>query len=238
MKQRTLHRLLLFFLLVALSKVATRAAEAPSVSEEARRWSEFEPAFQAFAASDLAHPPMPGGIVFAGSSIFREWTTVAEQMAPLPVLNRAFGGSRTADQLARFDQVILPYAPKVIVYYCGSNDITAGAKPPEIAANFRAFVTRAYAVLPRTRILFVSIIRSPQKQDRWQLVDETNGLIRQYCAGDARLGFIDLNPAVFTSDGQPRLELYREDKLHYLPPTYEGFTAIIKPVLYRVWAAQ
>jgi lysophospholipase L1-like esterase len=238
MKHCSLHHLLLFLLVFASPSGVTLAAEAPRMSEAAQRWADYEPAFQAFAASDLAHPPAPGGIVFAGSSIFREWTTLAEQMAPLPVLNRAFGGSRTGDQLARFDQVILTYSPKVIVYYCGSNDIKEGAMPPEIAANFRAFVTRVHAVLPRTRILFVSILKAPEKQDRWQLVDEANGLIRQFCAGDARLDFIDVNPAVSTADGQPRLELYREDKLHYLPPAYEGFTAIIKPELTKVWDAQ
>lgn len=223
---------------VATQAASTPGAEAPPTGEAARRWADYEPAFQAFAASDRAHPPAPGGIVFAGSSIFREWTTLAAQMAPLPVLNRAFGGSRTGDQLARFDQVILPYAPKVIVYYCGSNDIVAGALPPEIVTNFRAFVTRVHETLPRTRILFVAILKAPEKQDRWPLIDEANGLIRLFCAGDARLGFIDVNPAVFTPDGQPRLELYREDKLHYWPPAYESFTAIIKPELARIWAAQ
>ena len=33
--------------------------------------------------------PEHGGIVFTGSSIFQFWTHLSDQMAPLPVLNRA-----------------------------------------------------------------------------------------------------------------------------------------------------
>src|SRR5580692_8882670 len=38
-------------------------------------------------------------ILFVGSSIFHRWTNLAQQMAPLPVLNRAVDGTQTADML-------------------------------------------------------------------------------------------------------------------------------------------
>lgn len=229
------HRFLwLLLLLVAIQPRLVAADKKLPLPEAERRWAAYERYFQDFAKSDRERPPKQGEILFVGSSIFRRWEWVDKQMAPLPVLNRAFGGSRTSDQLARFEQVVPPYAPKVIVYYCGSNDIKV--RPPhEIAANFRSFIERVHAKLPRTRILYASILRAPQKQERWGEVDAANKLIRDYCATDPRLGFIDLNPAVFDQNGQPRLDLYLEDKLHYLPPAYDGFAAIIKPVLERTW---
>jgi hypothetical protein len=72
---------------------------------------------RAFAEADRTHAPVRGGILFVSSSIFRQWTNLAAMMAPLPVLNRAFGGSRTGEQLERFEHVVPPYAPKAIVYY-------------------------------------------------------------------------------------------------------------------------
>jgi hypothetical protein len=39
-----------------------------------------------------APAPAPGGILMVGSSIFRKWTTAADDLAPLPVTNRGFGG--------------------------------------------------------------------------------------------------------------------------------------------------
>ncbi len=211
----------------------------PSTTEAAKRWERFEPEFVAFAAADRSVAPEKGKILFVGSSIFRKWTTVAEQMAPLPVLNRAFGGSRTPDLLARFEQVVTPYAPKVIVYYCGSNDLKAGdvvEDPAAIFGRFREFSERVRTGSPDTRIIFVSSTRSPDRVERWEQVDHYNALARAYCAATPLHTFVDVNPVLVDADGRPRLDLYVEDKLHFQPPAYVEFTRIIKPVLERVWA--
>ena len=233
-----LPRLLLLLTLSAtLAFAATPPAKSADPADQAaKRWAQYEPSFEAFAAADRATPPVKGGILFVGSSIFRQWTNVAEMMAPLPVLNRAFGGSRTADQVARFNQVVPPYAPKVIVYYCGSNDLKAGELPDAIFGRFREFSQRVRAVLPATRVLFVSATRSPDREDKWDRVDRYNQLVRDYCAATPGHVFIDVNPALVDSTGRPRLDLYRDDKLHFHPPAYVEFTAVIKPVLTRVWS--
>ena len=72
--------------------------------------------------------------------------------------------------------------------------------------------------------------------ERWEHVDHYNALVRAYCAATPNHTFIDVNPALVDRDGRPRLELYVDDKLHFKPPAYVAFTAIIKPVLERVWA--
>jgi lysophospholipase L1-like esterase len=229
--------LLALFILSATLPLAFSATQTPK-ENATQRWARYEPEFKAFAEADRTYPPAPGGILFVGSSIFRQWTTVAEQMAPLPVLNRAFGGSRTGDQLARFDQVVPPYAPKVIVYYCGSNDLKAGDLPEDpalIFARFRTFSERVRTIRPATRIIFVSSTRSPDRVARWTQVDHYNALARAYCAATPGHTFIDVNPALVDADGRPRLELYKDDKLHFHPPAYVAFTAIIKPVLEQVW---
>ncbi|MSU48770.1 MAG: hypothetical protein EXS37_06740 [Opitutus sp.] len=229
---------MLALLLTAAAPLFAAEPKAP-VDEAAKRWEQYEPSFKDFAEADRASPPVKGGILFVGSSIFRQWTTVTDQMAPLPVLNRAFGGSRTGDQIARFAQVVPPYAPKVIVYYCGSNDLKAGTTPEDptaIFARFREFSGRVRAVQPATRIIFVSATRSPDRVARWEHVDHYNALVRAYCAATPLHTFIDINPALVDAAGHPRLDLFRNDKLHFHPPAYVAFTAIIKPVLERVWA--
>jgi lysophospholipase L1-like esterase len=216
-----------------------RLVGAEKAEDSAReRWAQYEPSFKAFEDEDRKTPPSKGGILFVGSSIFRQWTTVADQMKPLPVLNRAFGGSRTPDQLARFDQLVPRYAPKVIVYYCGSNDLKAGAvpeSPTAIFARFREFAERARRTLPGVRIVFVSSTRSPDRVPRWEQVDHYNALVRAYCESHPGHTFVDINPQLVDADGRPKLELYKDDKLHFHPPAYERFTAVIKPVLERIW---
>lgn len=231
-------RFLRLALLVAAFPAALSAAAAEG-EDPAKRWERFEPEFKAFAAADRERPPVPGGILFVGSSIFRQWTDVAAAFAPLPVLNRAFGGSRTGDQLARFEQVVPPYRPKVIVYYCGSNDLKAGDKvedPAAIFGRFRAFAERVRTLQPGTRLIFVSSTRSPDRVSRWEQVDHYNALVRAYCAATPGCTFVDVNPALVDAEGKPRLELYKNDKLHFHPPAYVEFAARIRPVLERVWA--
>ncbi len=231
--------LLVAGLLLATTGGSWAAEKKPAMDEAAKRWTQYESAFKDFADADRASPPVKGGILFVGSSIFRKWTTVAEQMAPLPVLNRAFGGSRTGDQLARFEQVVPPYAPKVIVYYCGSNDLKAGTTPEDpaaIFARFREFSERVRGRSPATRLIYVSATRSPDRVERWEHVDHYNALVRAYCAATPGRTFVDVNPALVDASGHPRLDLYVADKLHFHPAAYVAFTAIIKPVLERVWA--
>jgi len=203
--------------------------------EPAPAKARYARAIAAFLAQDRVAPPPAGGILFVGSSVFREWTMLEEHMAPLPVFNRAFGGSRTDDQLLYVDTIVIPYRPKMIVYYCGSNDINAGFPPAEIAGRTREFIERVHRSLPGTRIFYVSINRAPQKQARWRSVDSTNALMREYCERDPRLVYIDVNPALFDTRGEPRLELYKPDRLHLTPAAYEAFTTMIKPVLAKAW---
>jgi GDSL-like Lipase/Acylhydrolase family len=215
------------------------AALAPAAllgQEGAPRPGAFDYEIAQFLEADKRKPPPQGAILFIGSSIFREWTDLERQMAPLPVFNRAFGGSRTWEVLHYADRIVLPYKPRIVVYYCGSNDVGSGASAAEVAANFRAFVDKVAARLPDTRIFFVSINKAPEKQYAWKVVDEANSRIREYAAKNKRLGFIDVNPVLFDAAGKPRFELYREDELHFRPAAYVEFTKIVRPVIERAWA--
>jgi lysophospholipase L1-like esterase len=198
----------------------------------------FAAAIAGFLELDKTNPPPRGGILFIGSSIFRQWKSLGEQMAPLPVFNRAFGGSRTNDILYYMDQVVLPYAPRIIVYYCGSNDVNGGIPAAEIAGRYREFVRRVQAALPETLVFYVSINRAPQKREKWDVVDAANAQVNAFTRTDARLGYIDVNPALFDKAGEPRLELYQKDRLHFLEPAYAEFTAIIRPVVEKAWKSR
>lgn len=223
----------LLLVLFSFFRPVSISAQQPATGSDKPR---FAADIEAFLEQDKLNPPPKGAILFIGSSIFRQWKDLKDQMAPLPVFNRAFGGSRTSEILFYMDRIVLPYEPRIIVYYCGSNDVNAGAIAESILGNFRQFAERVHAKLPATSIYYVSINRAPQKMDRWDIVDSANRLVRDYCATDRRLGFIDVNPALFDREGNPRMELYQADKLHFKAPAYEEFTAIIKPVISKAWS--
>jgi lysophospholipase L1-like esterase len=140
--------------------------------------------------------------------------------------------------LEQFDTLVVPHKPRVIVYYCGSNDVSGGEPADAIIGRIKQFVERVERALPGTQVFFVSINKAPSKRNRWDVVDTVNAEILRYSKEARHLGYIDVNPALFDSQGDARTELYLADMLHFKPPAYDAFTAIIKPVLARAWAAR
>jgi len=194
------------------------------------------PVVAALVMASVAAPPAVGAapagpIVFVGSSIFHRWTALSTQMAPLPIVNLAFDGAQTADMLRLIDSRVVPYQPRVVAYYCGSNDVDAGENAEAIFDRVRQFMVRTKTALPDVRIVFVSVIRAPEKQSRWETVDDVNRRVQAYAAERKGIEFVDVNPLVFAADGTPRFDLYLSDQLHFRPRAYEAFAAAIKPVL-------
>src|SRR5215471_15546133 len=172
-----------------------------------------------------------GPIVFVGSSIFHRWTALSTQMAPLPIVNLAFDGAQTSDLLRLVDSRVLSYKPRIVAYYGGSNDVDAGDDAAQIFDRIRQFMDRMRTAVPGVRIVFVSVIRAPEKQSRWGVVDDVNRRVQAYAAGSKGIEFVDVNPLVFSANGTPRFDLYLSDQLHFRPKAYEAFAAAIKPVL-------
>jgi lysophospholipase L1-like esterase len=195
-------------------------------------------AFTAEVAKLAAAPtPAPGGILLVGSSIFRKWETCTQDLAPLPVINRAFGGSRTEDQLFFFDQIIPSSRAALIVWYCGSNDVKAGGTPKSIQENTKEWIGRTRAALPHVHILLVSVIRSPEKRDAGQLaqVDEVNNGLRELAGSIPEVAYADVNPAMETSTGEAVTGCYLKDKLHLTPEGYRRMNSILRPTIEKEW---
>ncbi|MBC9034799.1 hypothetical protein IAG41_20605 [Sphingomonas sp. JC676] len=191
----------------------------------------FADEIAAFEAADKMAMPAPGGVLFLGSSSIRFWSTLVEDFPGVPVINRGFGGSLIADSLRYFDRIVLPYAPRTIVFYAGDNDIAAGRLPEQVLADFHALVVRVRAKLPETRILFIAIKPSIQ---RWAMVDrirEANRLVQAYAATSPTLGFIDIFPAMLGPDSKPRPDLLRADGLHMTPAGYAIWRGAVAPYL-------
>jgi lysophospholipase L1-like esterase len=203
------------------------AAEAPEAHSPAR-WQKD---ITAFEAADRESPPRPGGVVFVGSSSIRLWKTLAEDFPGVPVVNRGFGGSRVADCTHYFDRLVGVHRPRLVVFYCGGNDLADGRTPEEVAADFRQFCARLHAALPDAKLVVNSIKITPS---RWKLREPiafANTLLAAHCAGDPRRTFVDLTPAVLAPDGTPREELYVEDRLHLNAAGYAAWRERLVPLV-------
>jgi len=194
----------------------------------------FEGAIAKFEAADKKNPPPAGAILFLGSSSIRGWhRTVAEDMAPLTVIPRGFGGSNMNEALYFADRVALPYKPRAIVLYEGDNDVAQGVAPRKIADTFRAFVKKIHTELPETRIYFICIKPSIRRWSMWPNMVEANELIAAQCAKDKRLTYVDIATGMLGEDGQPRKDIFVKDNLHMNRPGYEIWRDALRPVLIK-----
>ena len=182
-------------------------------------------------------PPEPGRILLVGSSIFKRWTNAVSDLAPLPVTNRAFGGSQTSHQLTFFDQVVPPCRPGLIVWYCGSNDIKGKKESSSVLQRTEEWLGKVTQADQATRVLLVSVIRSPQKRRDGQLeaVDAVNLGYEELSRKKDGVFYVDVNPALQTSEGESKVELYVADGLHFNVKGYHQMTTLLKPAIEKYW---
>ncbi|MHC4116368.1 MAG: SGNH/GDSL hydrolase family protein, partial [Planctomycetota bacterium] len=95
-------------------------------------------------------------VLFVGSSSIKLWRT-REYFSDLPVINRGFGGSQISEVNYFADRIVLPYAPRVIAFYAGDNDVAKGKSANRVFEDYQKFVKTVHGKLPRTRIIFIAI---------------------------------------------------------------------------------
>lgn len=181
--------------------------------------------------------PEPGGVLLVGSSIFKRWTNAVADLAPLPVTNRAFGGSQTSHQLMFFEQVVPPCRPDLVVWYCGSNDVKGGKDPAMVLTRTREWIGKVQAALPGSGVLLVSVMNSPQKRRDGQAegVLAVNRGLREMAAEGKRVFFVEINPGFEGPDGSARADLYLEDGLHLNVDGYRELTRLLRPAIEQHW---
>ena len=188
-----------------------------------------------FECADLESVPAPGGIVCTGSSSMVFWKDrIAVDLAPLRLIPRGFGGSTMYDLWWHLDRVVLKYEPRAIVLYEGDNDIEAGARPEDVREVFDAIAARVHARLPGTRIWVLAVKPSPARWALWPAMAETNALLREACARDARLRFVDVATPMLGEDGAPQPGIFLEDTLHLNARGYDLWTSVLAPPLLAV----
>lgn len=191
----------------------------------------FESDIRKFEAEDVVHPPTAGGIVFVGSSSIVRWKTLAKDFPEYNVINRGFGGSEIADSVRYVDRIVTPYKPVMVVFFAGTNDIAAGKSAQTVLNDYREFVTKVHAKLPKTDIAYLSISPAPSRWDKLETMKEANLLIQEYANSREHLIFVNLYLLMVTDKGGPRPELFVEDQLHLSPLGYEIWAREVRKIL-------
>ena len=192
------------------------------------------PEIVAFEKRDAMQMPPAGAVLFMGSSSIRLWTTLANDFPEIPVINRGFGGSLIQDSTKYADKIAIPYKPKIIVLYAGTNDLAYGNKnPQQVFQDFKDFVVKIHGSLPETRIVYISINPTVARWKQESEVLETNYLIESFVLSNnspaEKLSYIDTHSQVLTPDGRPQPKLERVDGLHFNADGYKLWTSLLRP---------
>ncbi|MBS1789440.1 MAG: hypothetical protein JST85_17070 [Acidobacteria bacterium] len=193
--------------------------------------NKWEADIRKFEEADRQSPPPKNAVVFVGSSSIRMWKDLATDFPNTKVINRGFGGSQLEDSAFFADRIIVAYQPRMIVLYAGDNDLAAGKTPQQVFDDYKAFVARVQAKLPKAKIAYISIKPSLARVKLMEQMRTTNDLIRGHAAKHKNLIFIDVFTPMLTAEGQPKPELFIKDGLHMTREGYDIWRKAIAPHL-------
>jgi lysophospholipase L1-like esterase len=222
-----------FSLIAAAAAVAFGQAPAPvpAKTQAVHDFARWEKDIAAFEAADKASPPPKNALLFVGSSTIVRWKTLQEDFPGQPIINRGFGGNEIVDSTHFADRIIFPYQPRMIFLRASGNDIHAGKSAEQVFADFKDFAATVRAKLPKTPIAFITFAPSIARWDERHETQKLNRMVEDYVKRTPGLVYIDTYDMSLDSSGQPRPELFVEDKLHFSPEGYKLLAERVRPYI-------
>jgi lysophospholipase L1-like esterase len=173
-------------------------------------------------------PPPAGATVFYGSSSLRLWSTLAEDLSPAPVVNRAFGGSTLAACAHFFSRLVPPCTPGSLVIYAGDNDLGDGRPARAVIESLHTLLAQIDLMLGPLPVAYMAIKPSPARWDLRDAIRTVNDAARQALLDRPHGHFIDVHSPMLRRNGKPAEALFAEDGLHLSAEGYRLWTAILR----------
>jgi len=193
----------------------------------------WEAEIAAFERLDVSNPPPSGAVLFVGGRDVRLWPQLAADMAPVPVIQRGFGGAQISHITHYMSRIVLPYHPRAVVVMAGDADLADvhGRRPEDVLDDFRTLALSLRAEGMMAPIYFVSIRPQPARKERWYGALRANALVADFVAGQRNMHFIDASTPMLDAEGKFRGDLHRWDRLTLNAAGYAALAAAIRPVL-------
>ena len=144
-------------------------------------------------------------IIFYGASNFRLWKEMEEDLKEYKVQNHGFGGSTDKLLIRYANKLLYPYDPAVIVFQTGSNDYVAlKGDENEVYEQCIAFkkemFSRFHEQLPEAKMIVLSGILMPGRDDYTPMVRRVNTFLKDYCEEYDYLYYVDSEDMTFDDD--------------------------------------
>jgi glycerophosphoryl diester phosphodiesterase len=225
---KTIKILFLSLLVLSCSTVGKYAS-----LPEVKAW---ENDIQKFEQLDKSEHYPDNSILFTGSSSIRLWETLKKDMAPYPVIQRGFGGSKLSDFIVYADRIVSPHPCSAIVIFI-ANDITGAENdksPAEVASLFRSSLKIIRKSHPKTPVFWIAVTPTPSRWKVWPKIKEASGLIKSICEKQKNTYYITTDYAFLDESGQPIRKYFRTDMLHLNAEGYEVWNGVIKKEISKI----
>ena len=190
----------------------------------------FESEILAFEESDKQAFPKTNGIVFVGSSSIRFWNSLSEDMSPLPVIRRGFGGAHMSHVLHNFDRIITPYQPKAVVVFVGENDLHSGKDIERVITDYEEFIDKVENRLPDAELWILSMKPSKSRWKLWGDMQKVDDAFKGFSTTSRKIYYVATGGVLLNADGMPD-DVYIFDGLHLNDEGYRRWARLLKPIL-------
>lgn len=187
------------------------------------------------------YPVEKGKILLYGSSFFANWgyDRALRQLAGLdgdeqPVVNHGFGGATADELLYYYPRMVRPYAPRILVWRGGPNDIFSGLGPEEAWQITQRVFSWAKKDFPSIKIVILAIFDYlSQREEVRPAFAEYNRLCRQYALSESQTVYWDINDFFYENPAdigsfQNFRDVFVSDGLHLTDAAYEEFALYFK----------
>ncbi len=223
----------LILLLISLVAISCSPLKKYEKLPEVLAW---EKDIKLFEQLDKSETYSEDAILFAGSSSIRLWTNLAKDMAPYPVIQRGFGGSRLSDLAVYADRIFDPHPCKAIVIFV-ANDITGSnsdKEPEEVVRLYKNVLKTIRKNHPVTPVFWIAVTPTASRWKVWPQIKEVNRMIKEMSDPSDNTYFIETEKAFLNESGLPDDKYFRDDKLHLTLEGYAVWREIIRNELKKV----
>jgi len=176
--------------------------------------NRFEKEIRIFEIIDYFNPLPPNSTLITGSSTVRKWKTINRDLPGFEIVNRGFGGSTMKDLNYYAERMVFRYVPSRLIIYEGDNDIARGATPNQFIDDCSDFIRNCQTIIPETEIFFMSIKPSPSRMKNWKDMQSANLMLEELSSRYENVHYIDISPGLLNESGEPKRDLFLEDRLH------------------------
>ena len=163
-------------------------------------------------------------VMLAGSSSIEFWETSKEDLDPIVSYNHGIGGTTIEQWDEVFNKrLVLPYKPKMVVYYVGINNVINSKESATVIwERLENFFNHTHEALPDSKIQYILMNQLSGYPNCKDTIAAVNANAIEYQKTHSSwLTLINPGLALLKENGEPNAAYFRTDGLHL---SYYGYT--------------